>query len=606
MKAVARPAPTLSLLSLALVLWTAVFARPETALGVDFGRAVGPGEFADSVALVRVLDPDQPGQIFCTGVVVHPRIVLTAAHCLQEGAKRPSEEQLKSFIATVRLHLGEGSSGGKIAKDLVPVASAKLHPGYLKGIRGWWDIAILTLANDLPLSPEKIRPIDLDLPAIKNNLLPSKLLTVTGFGHSERPSAASTTDVFGIKHTGEIRIDGKHAGEVQIVGDAKTIQTGQVLQAVTPRQGDSGGPVYRKLPDGSFNLVGLVSRAARLGSGKFGSALTLVRGSMCWIEKETGVRLRRGRNVPDHCGLKGQASELPLPVPTFKEMCETAKSRAPSVQYTIFVLKEILGEAKCERLSAKLESMTNLSLDGTNLTDVTPLATLANLERLSLRDNRIRKAASLSRLKKLHFLDLSYNDVSDLESFAALEKSGMWLVGEERQFSNIRESRFLELCTSLDTSDSQKQTIAGILQALDLPDGYCESASYELARLRDLDLFRSFGLTDMSPLEGLGTIERLSLSGQSVESLEFLANVASLTSLNLEYNPVRDFAPLLKQKNLRELSIENMNLTDDEVAVLAKIPRLRLLKVAGNRLKDFSRLEAKPGLKIEGKDQQNP
>ena len=58
-----------------------VAAWPRRCSGARAGRRQPDGRFADRVAMVLIRGGNKAG--FCTGLVLSPRVLLTAAHCLR-------------------------------------------------------------------------------------------------------------------------------------------------------------------------------------------------------------------------------------------------------------------------------------------------------------------------------------------------------------------------------------------------------------------------------------------------------------------------------------------------------------------------------------------
>lgn len=142
------------------------------------------------------------GLIACTGVVIHPRIVVTAGHCL---------------VPTVPSAVIVGSSTAEGAS--IPVIRARRHPDADIDTIGS-DLAYLVLAADAPVSPVKIgSPSPADVGAE---------VRVVGFG---RTDAKDTTAA--IKRQGTSTLDAL---------DARTVTLGP--NPSQPCKGDSGGPVF--------------------------------------------------------------------------------------------------------------------------------------------------------------------------------------------------------------------------------------------------------------------------------------------------------------------------------------------------------------------------
>ncbi len=101
---------------------------------------VGPSHEASgstAASTVMVLQRRGPAAGFCTGIVLGPRAVLTAAHCVPPGAD-------------IRVHFKDPAG----APVLLPVASVVRHPGYraeaiAKRERSV-DLAVVTLPELLP------------------------------------------------------------------------------------------------------------------------------------------------------------------------------------------------------------------------------------------------------------------------------------------------------------------------------------------------------------------------------------------------------------------------------------------------------------------------
>ncbi len=100
---------------------------------------VGPSHAAQDRAdsLVMVLQRRGPSAGFCTGIVIAPQAVLTAAHCVPSGAE-------------FRIHFRDAAG----APVLLPVAGVTRHPGYradaIARRERSIDMAVVTLAEPLP------------------------------------------------------------------------------------------------------------------------------------------------------------------------------------------------------------------------------------------------------------------------------------------------------------------------------------------------------------------------------------------------------------------------------------------------------------------------
>ncbi len=206
------------------------------------------------------------------------------------------------------------------------------------------------------------------------------------------------------------------------------------------------------------------------------------------------------------------------------------------------------------QLATNLESfVVRWSFDGL-LSDLSPLAGLTNLKRLSVSGKSITDLSPFVGLINIEELVLFSTTVSDLSPLADLRKM-------KRLYFNHAPV-------------SDLSPLAGLTNLEKLEIFYAESPS-------------------LAPLKGLVELKKLSVGRSGISDISPLAGLVNLEELELfDNNQIADVSPLASLRNLRRLNLHRNKISD--VSPLASLHDLVWIDIAFNNISDISPLEGLP------------
>jgi endonuclease G len=204
------------------------------------GVETPPGKYPDC-ALIGQRNRNGTLDWFCSGVLVHPQVVLTAAHC--QTAQSPIN--VVALNAVDLQHLEDA--------ELIGVRRVRVNPNYRPRVAGN-DITVLILRGAATVDPIPIVQPE-DFSAVHRTLL-------VGFGNNDPKSTKGfgrqrevTVDITNVRLSAGDDLDDAE----QSLGFESDLEFTAGGHGFDSCNGDSGGPAYLEV-DGVRKVAGLTSR----------------------------------------------------------------------------------------------------------------------------------------------------------------------------------------------------------------------------------------------------------------------------------------------------------------------------------------------------------
>lgn len=250
--------------------------------------------------IASLQDPDFGGH-FCGGSLIADKWVLTAAHCVEEGA--PS----KIVMGMHKTMNGNGKGGNDACEEHIPVKKVIIHPSYGNPDEMINDIALIELTR-----PSAYPPIDLN--HFEKNELPTHSLMVSGWGTTEQGGSAPD-----ILQKVEVPVQDTEKCLENYGGGVfeSNICAGFNEGGKDSCQGDSGGPLFEWNPPLNPQLVGVVSWGYGCAQPDYYGVYARVSSYSEWIKQATdGDVIAKPWQTATPVG-----SPTPVPTPGIRPNC---------------------------------------------------------------------------------------------------------------------------------------------------------------------------------------------------------------------------------------------------------------------------------------------
>jgi hypothetical protein len=248
---------------------------------------------------------------------------------------------------------------------------------------------------------------------------------------------------------------------------------------------------------------------------------------------------------------------------------------------------------------ASLEALRGLnlyevSINFTNVTDLTPLGGMSNLERVNLAGTNVKSLLPLALCTHLEAIDCRGTQVTKMD-IAALQKQlpecKIWFNDSAKPyvFSTSESQNNLKWWGAL--SPAWQQTLRNELALIhDMPSQAAIRAMYELKRLRLQKIQMPDGnmldFDDLSPIVAMPNLSELTINGTNIGSLEPLRKFPKLTHLECRETPIDDLTPIANCLDMKYLDVLGSRITSLEP--LKNMKKMRHLNIAGTRVADLT------------------
>ncbi|MEL6650427.1 MAG: leucine-rich repeat domain-containing protein [Bacteroidota bacterium] len=239
-----------------------------------------------------------------------------------------------------------------------------------------------------------------------------------------------------------------------------------------------------------------------------------------------------------------------------------------------------------------------LKLNGTVVAELEPLQTLQNLRTLGLSGTAIQSISALQGLTNLERLDISNTLIQDLLFLKDLENLRR-LNAESTQVKDPQASQLLTFLPNLlllyrganlqswwASLDSVWQ--GQLRQQLKLDDNPSIGQLHRLTSIEKVSLSGS-SLNSLVQLHPFLRLKQLSFSDTQISDLSPLRKHKGLESLHLPRNPISDLSPIMSLINLQTLNVQNTPIA--ELAPITSLSSLERLNISGTQVRSLKALE---------------
>lgn len=247
------------------------------------GAPTSEGEFPGVGGLMYDFGGDV--QLGCTGTLIAPDAVLTAAHCI--------DPDLTGGIVpgfTLALDTVSATPTFVPGRAIFAHESFDLNAGAFEGLGTFFDVGVVLLQEPITT----VAPVPMPRPDQAAALIANLDLEIVGYGRTD-----PETDEYGVMYDATTKLISLNPSEIQVGMGAPQPQN---------CNGDSGGPAMADLGDGR-RIVGIVSRSFSGAECTMGGIDTRVDAYLTWIHSKVPTGIPCGSGMAEACPVEEEPEE---------------------------------------------------------------------------------------------------------------------------------------------------------------------------------------------------------------------------------------------------------------------------------------------------------
>lgn len=253
-----------------------------------------------------------------------------------------------------------------------------------------------------------------------------------------------------------------------------------------------------------------------------------------------------------------------------------------------------------------IQNFTNLStliLEGNEISDITALESMTSIKYLDISGQNIDDLSAISNMTGMLELDVSDNPITSIEAVRGMTQLRRLEMKETNieslsPLTSLKDLQYLD-ADIVELSDTSLSYLSGLNKLKEVKLEGCGLDSLEglnVTSLVTLNICDNM-IQDMTPLMSAASLETLDLSENMLETLPSLAGCTALKTLDLSGNMLLEVSGLADAPGLRDLNVSACELLDTDMGTLAQVSTLTSLNIANNKIEDMSPLFVLHGLK---------